>query len=405
MSARTAAPSLLPPLLALLCAAAPAARAESPSLSSLQKAQLESLRAQVADQVQLQAFDLLDELVYGWGAQPVFATDTPVVLADVSVPVGFGTGLQALVETHFASLVVKNPGGHVQLAHCPQCTALVVHSGARGTVVARGVDQPDALAKAGGLTGAKHALFLDFEAEGDALVLRARITALTPALPIVWARTLSTTTSSAALLRSGERLKSAEEARGEYLDALNGRGPLLLPLRLGVRSYAPSPRAPVISVPFLWLHLGAELPLTQARAWTAGLSGGVSWMPNMHTGFQAQARLSRLLTGHTTSLTHPDVYAFLGGSVTTIHGASALLFRGALPTAEDLVAAATRLIEPSTTFASFQLGAELRVRNRIGLTAYVESAPALQGAEAVGQYLWLGPVPIHAFGAEVSFCF
>jgi hypothetical protein len=372
------------------------------------RAQAETLRAEVAAQLQLKAYDLLDELVYSWTQSPIFALDTPVVLADVSVPVGFGSGLQALIENHFVSLVVSNPRTRVVVAHCPQCTSVVVRSGARGTVVARGVDEPEALSAAGLLSGSRHALFLDFEAEGSALVLRARMTALEPSLPIVYARTLSTSTSSAALLRHGERLKSAAEARQEYLEALEGRSNFLVPVRMGVRTYASSndPNTPVRSVPFIWLQAGGELALTQARAWTASFSGGVSWMPNLHTAWMAQARMSRLLSGAVTSMTHPDLYAFVGGSLINVTGQSAHLFREQLPDINDLLNNLAGLaIEPTTTFAAFQLGLELRVKNRIGASVFYESVPALNSAPAIGRYWNLGPIPFHTFGAEVSFCF
>ena len=116
---------------------------------------------------------------------------------------------------------MKNPGANVQLSHCPSCHALVVRSDAKGTIMSRGVDQPEALQRLRGAVGATHALFLDFEAEGTALVLRARITKLTDTLPIVYARTLTTRTTSAALLRSPTRLVSAEEAREDYAHLVN----------------------------------------------------------------------------------------------------------------------------------------------------------------------------------------
>ena len=120
---------------------------------------------------------------------------------------------------------------------------MVVHSGLKGTIVSRGVDEPEALSAAGALSGARHALFLDFEAEGSALVLRVRITSLEADLPIVYAKTLATTTSSPALLRSPEHLKSAAEARQEYADALRGLAAYAAPLRICVRSYAQDVRS------------------------------------------------------------------------------------------------------------------------------------------------------------------
>ncbi|MFY0570267.1 hypothetical protein ACN28E_41485 [Archangium lansingense] len=398
-------PALLALTLALVSSSSWAA---DPAIAEAQRAQMEKLRAEVAGQIQLQAYDLLDELVYGWTRQPVFELETPVVLADVTVPVGFGSGLAALIENHFADLVVKNPRTRLTLAHCPQCTAVMVHSGSKGTIVSRGVDQPEALAAAGALSGARHAIFLDFEAEGSALVLRARITSLEPALPIIHARTLSTSTSSPALLRSGDQLKSAAEARKEYLDALQGRGVFTVPLRMAVRSYgSPPDTGTVAAMPFIWLQAGTEVALTQARAWTGTFSVGVTWMPQLHTGFMAQARISRLLTGSVASLTRPDLYVFLGGSVISIHGQGARVFQNEVLNLEDVLTNIPELlVEPHATFAAFPIGLELRVGNRIGASVFLESAPALNDAPSVGTYLnLLDLLKFHTLGAEVTFCF
>ncbi len=381
--------------------------APDPAIAEAQRAQMEKLRAEVAGQIQLQAYDLLDELVYGWTQQPIFEVDTPVVLADVSVPVGFGSGLSALIENHFAGLVVKNPRTRLTLAHCPQCTAIVVHSGKKGTVVSRGVDQPEALVAAGALSGSRHAIFLDFEAEGSALVLRARITSLEPSLPILYARTLSTSTSSPALLRTGDQLKSAAEARKEYVDALEGRSVFTVPVRMAVRSYAQPPdQGAVAAMPFIWLQVGAEVALTQARAWTGSFNAGVTWMPELHTGFMAQARISRLLTGSVASLTRPDLYLFVGGSVMSIHGQGARVFMSEVLNLEDLLANIPQLAVPAhATFAAFPVGLELRIGNRIGASVFLESAPALNDSPQVGKHLDIGILQFHAVGAEVSFCF
>ncbi|MBS1149353.1 MAG: hypothetical protein H6Q89_1051 [Myxococcaceae bacterium] len=388
-------------LIAVLPASALAADLEA---KEAQRAQLEALRTEVAGQLQLQAYDLLDELVFGWLGEPPFALQTPVVLADVSVPVGFSSGLQALIENHFTTLLIKNPSTHLTLSHCPECTSLVVHSGSKGTIVSRGVDQPEALSAAGKISGSRHAIFLDFEVEGAALVLRARITALEPNLPIVYAKTLSTLTTSAAMLRHPERLKSAEGARQEYLDALEGRGIFLVPIRIGVRTY--NPRSDSLRVtPFVWLSFGIEASLSQARAWTAGVSFGLSWAPELHVAWEAQARIARLVSGSTVSLTRPDLYVFVGGGVISVYGQEALAFRNRIPTIEDLELIFKRPGEPNYTFGTIQLGLELRVKNRVGVVLFVESAPGINDSEAIGKYWDLGPLSIHTLGIEVSFCF
>lgn len=394
-----------PILLSLLLVVLPtAAMAEDSPISDAQRAQLEALRGEIAAQIQLQAYDLLDELVFGWTEQPVFALETPVVLADVSVPVGFGSGMQALIENHFAALIVQNPRTRVVLTHCPQCTAMVVHSGAKGTIVSRGVDEPEALSTAGTLSGSRHALFLDFEAEGSSLVLRARITSLEPTLPIIYAKTLSTSTSSPALLRSGDRLKSADEAHREYIDALQGRGLYVVPIRIGVRTYAAGSSAPVKATPFPWVQAGVEGSLTQARSWMGSISVGVSWVPQLHTGWLVQGRLSRLISGSVSSLTGPDLYAFVGGSVISIHGNSALVFQDKIPDLNSILTQLTGRV-PEATFGAFQLGLELRLKNRIGAGVFLESLPSMNNAPAIGNYLDLGLIKFHSLGVEVSFCF
>lgn len=387
--------------LATLAVLPATAGAQSP-VTDEQRAQLESLRAEVAAQIQLQAYDLLDELVYGWTQQPPFALETPVVLAGVSVPVGFGSGMQALIESHFASVIIGNPRTHVALSHCPQCSAIVVHSGAKATIVARGVDQPEALLAAGTLASSRHALFLDFEAEGSSLVLRARITSLEPALPIVYAKTLSTSTSSPALLRTGAHIKSAAEARQEYFDAIRGLTSYVIPMRLVVRSYAQGDE-PIAVPPYVWVQAGFEGAFTQARSWTGGLAVGFSHAPELHNAFMVQGRIARLLSGTATSLTRPDLYLFFAASAFDIRGVDASMFRENAPTPEELIAL-DEGDDPHQAFGAFQVGLEVRVKNRIATGIFLESIPGKTDAPALGTYLDVG-VKFQSAGAEVTFCF
>jgi hypothetical protein len=328
------------------------------------------------------------------------------VLADVSVPVSFGSGLQALIENHFNALVVKNPQSNVVMTHCPACTAMMVHSGAKGTVISRGVDAPEALKAAGALAPSRHALFLDFEFEGSALVLRARITSLEPALPIVYAKTLSTATSSAALLRTGDRLKSASEARKEYVDMLENRSSWTVPIRVGVRTYKPGYQSFAVP-PFIWITGGVEAAFSQARAWLGSFAVGLSWAPQSHTAWLAQARISRLITGQVSSLTHPDLYVFLGGSIISVYGSTALVFSDDVITIDDVTRSVlnNQNIVPTKTVGALQIGLELRVKNRIGVGIYLESLPGITSSANISDYLNLGIIRFHSFGVEASFCF
>lgn len=396
--------ALLPVVACTLALGVAAPAQGGTAAAEAQLAELERVRGQVADQVQLSAYDLVDELVYGWTQDPVFGKPTPVVLAGVTVPVGLGTGMQALVENHIAAVLIQNPASHVQLAHCPSCTAVVVHAGPEGTVISRGLDNPAVLEELGGAAG-KHALFIDIEAEGTWLVLRARLTQLTPDLPIVWSHTASTSAATPALLRQPDAIKSAADARQDYLDALHDRGPFTIPLRFVVRSYAqPDGRTGVAPPPFIWLQTGVELGATDAQAWTSSLLVGYSFIPQAYQGLMGQARISRLLTGRARSHTRPDLYVFVGGAVMTVWGPATASFQEEALTADDII---TSLGEdgPRNSFGALHVGLDLRIGNRIGLSSFLETMPSLRRSDNLGDHIRIADLGFQSLGTEVTFCF
>lgn len=389
--------------LALLFAAAPA-QAQDESTELALQAELSRVRAEVAAEVQLSAYDLVDEMVYGWVQEPVFDKPTPVVLASVTVPVGLGTGMQALLENHISAVLTQNPSTNVQVVHCPACTSVIVHSGPEGTVLSRGVDNPEALA-AVGETGGKHALFVDIEAEGGWLVLRARLTQLTADLPVVWSRTLATSASTPALLRQPDDLKSAADARAEYLDALRDRGPILVPLRLVIRSYErPAGQLATGAPPFLWLQSGVEMATSEGRGWTSSMLVGYSFIPQAYQGLMGQARVSRLLTGRVRSHTRPDLYLFVGGAVMSVWGPATAVFRRRRLTADELLTDSDA-DPPRNTFGGFHFGLDLRLGNRVGVSAFLETIPYLRNSPNLGTYTTIAGLEFHSLGTEVSFWF
>lgn len=388
--------------LAVASGPAPVAQAGGPD-DDAYLVQLEEARRDVADQIQLAAYDLVDELVYGWTDEPVFETPTPIVLAGVSVPVGLGTGMQALIENHFAAVLAHNPTTHMVLAHCPSCTAVVVHSGPEGTVVSRGVDNPEALASLGSTTG-QHALFIDIEAQGTSLVLRARLTRLTPQLPIVWSHTLATQTSTPSMLRQDTHLKSAAEAHREYLDVLTGRPQIAVPVRFGIRQYKPSFKVgSVPPPPFLWLQSGAEIAPTKSWAWTASFVVGYSFIPQAYNGLLGQVRVSRLVTGRVRSMSRPDLYLFVGAAAISVWGPATAPFANKIINADEVLLQAEG-DGARTSFGTLQIGADLRLGNRIGMSAFLESMPGLTDSPNLGQYARIG-LEFQSIGTEVSFWF
>lgn len=386
--------------LAAWLVAAPA-RAQDP-VEQAQAVELERVRAQVANQIHLAAADLVDEMVFGWTETPPFAAPTPVVLAGVSVPVGLGTGMQALLENHLSNVITQNPTANVQLVHCPSCTAVVVHSGPEGTVISRGIDNPEVLSELGDTSG-KHALFIDVEAEGAWLVLRARLTRLTEDLPIVWSHTIAASASVPALLREPDALKSAADARQEYLSILQDKRPVIVPLRFTVRAYAEGFRG-IPPPPFLWLQSGVELAASDARLWTSSILVGYSFIPQAYQGIMLQSRVSRLVTGRSRAMTRPNLYAFVGAAAINVWGPATASFRNQTLNADELLADFGG-DGPRNTFGVLHTGLDLRIGNRIGLSAFLETMPALSNANNLGVYLYLGNLPFQSFGTEVTVCF
>ena len=371
------------------------------------RAKVELLRAEIANQVQLHAFDLLDELVFSWKEAPPFASSTLVILADVVAPVSYGSGFEALIENHIAQLLIANAEANMALAHCPACHALLVHSGESGTVISRGVDQPKSLAKLRGQSGAEYALFLDFEAEGTSLVLRARVTRLDDELRIVYARTMTTRLSPAPLLRKSSRLVSAEQAREDYEALLDGRGPIAIPVRMVLSAFAPNTDGLGFPIPIPWLQAGAELSLGQARAWTGSLMVGATFLPQFQSGIMVQARFHRLLTGSSYSLTSPNLYASVGVALAGLAGPGAALL---VPVSENPI---TNLLGSFATYPSVQAGLELRFNQRISACVIIESMPTLWTSDNVGNWsneiapegIDLSFLPVNSVGMEVSFIF
>lgn len=397
--------------LALSLLLSSAASAEGQPSEAVARARVERLRDEHARELHLYASDLLDELVLAYKSAPPFAEQTSVVLADITAPLGYGSGLEALLENHLVELLLRHPEANLSLVHCPACHAVTTHSDRRATVIGKGFDQPAALRALGVEAGSLHGLFLDFEAEGPELILRARIVSLTESLPVVHARTLTTSTSVAPLLRSGDFLVSAEEARREYLDALASRGSFTVPLRFAVSAFAPG--TPGIDEfgnesigiplpPLLWLQTGAEFAFHHSRAFTGSFIVGGTYVPLLYSGYMVQGRIHRLLTGSEVSLRYPNLYLFGGGSLVGLHGPLTLLLE-AQPSLNSLYTALGGDTGP-TFYPAAQVGLDLRLGTRVTIAVYGESAPTLStvGDHLNGLLLFL---PVTSVGMEVSLCF
>ena len=397
----TPAPLLATFLGVLTFQATAFAQATSETVEENRLTQLATLRSTLTNQLHLQAYELIDEMVYEWKERPLFEQPTEVVVASVNAPIGYGAGLMTLLENHLYAVILENQDTNIDLVECSACSDMVVHSGSEATVISRGIDQPRALDRILPRLPA-YALHLDLEAEGAALVLRARLTKLDQGQRIHWARAYTPTVGSTALLRSNQRLISAEEARQEYLDLLRGDEVIMIPFRLGLHSFA-SGENNTINPPLFMLQTGIELSPTFARAWSASFLGGIIYLPDTYIGMIGQTRIYRLITGNHRSIAGPDLYFFVGADIITVSGEAIVSLKPEETSFADLLVATNPEIKPRATFGGFQVGLELRVNNRIGLTAGLKTIPSLRDSSNMGRFFRSNIVDFHSLTTEVAF--
>jgi hypothetical protein len=363
----------------------------------------EVLRAELAHDVQFYATQLIDEMVYEWTRSKPFETPTPLLMMNISVPLGLGSGFTTLLENHLAEVLLKNPNTNLIPSHCPSCLAWTVHSTPDGTVLSRGTEDPDQLLKDSPNSKIKHSLYLDFEAQGSSLILRSKIVSLQKGLPIVSAKSYSTSTSAPALLRDPNRLKSSAEVREEYKQILAGRDRFLFPLRAIARIYSPPEGGNSSTSPFVWFEVGAESFFTQEQRWGGGISVGFTSLKGVHEGWSTGARVVRLISGSSKSFTHPDVYFVLGGTILNVKGENARAFQRTPASTVDLLRDA-KGDEPQASFASWKIGTELRIKNRFSAGIFGEILPS-PASNRIGTYVDLGAASIRGYGLEVGLWF
>lgn len=383
------------------------------------KAELQRVRAQVTNRIQLLAAELLDELIHGWRESPPLPSTSDIIIAQISVPLGVGSPLTAFLENHATELITHNPATGLRLVHCPQCTEMVVQSQPDATIVARGLDLPEALRRITNRTGTLHALYLDFEAEGTSLVLRAKITRLEPHLPIVAARTLVMTTSEGGVLRSPNNLVSVGEARTELENILFERGWFLFPVRILIRSYSTDASSAFgitenfstndvgLIAPFIWFEAGVETAFSAGQTWLAGFNLGFTSMDTLYEGWSVGARINRLLWGSVRSLSNPNPYWFFGGTVIHAKGPNTLAFHKNYYDVEmaQPIGGFSLVDKPQTTFFAIKTGIELRLRSRFSLGIFLEAIPALTDAPLLGSHAEILGIDFQCFGGEIGLWF
>ena len=351
--------------------------------------------------IRLMAADLVDELVFDWKKEAPFATKRTVALADITGPVGLDDRFGVLVENRLLELLRVNPDLPLELTHCAVCRRMIVKSTVQGTLITRGIDTPEVLAGLVEASPDQLALSLNFEAEGRALVLRARIFELQGAQAIVWAKTFSTSSSARRVLRDGSNLISLTEARRQQDELLRGQDPIELTTRITVRRFEFNPGSGIDgalnAAPLPFVEQAFEGVLNPDRSSRAGLILGFTSLADSMSAWSVGGRFAWLIGRKRPSLSNPDFYGLMGFQFIRMRGPGALSF-------SEKQLDVNRIIntqdEPKASLVAWRLGFEAHIKHRYGFMTFLEYIPQLRDSEVYGQNVVLG-IPYHDLGAGV----
>jgi hypothetical protein len=344
--------------------------------------------------VRLMAADLTDELVYAWQASRPTPARAQVVLAEVVAPVGLDERFNVMVENRLFELLRQNPQIELDLVHCAICTRLVAKSNPQGTLLARGIDQPEVLADLVRQYPGRLALSLAFEAEGRELVLRAELFELAGAQRIVWAKTFSTSLAARRTLQEATPLVSLEAARAEQQKLIARQDPLEASTRVVVRTYNTADDAPIAAAPLPFAEFSFEATPLPARRLRAGFTIGATSIKDSLEAFTVGGHLARLLLREAPSLVSPDLYLFMGMHYIRMRGPGALPFGEKQP---DLDTVRGISHEPRASLVAYRLGLETHVKFRLGALAFLEYSPQLKNSESINTERLVG-IPYQAYG-------
>jgi len=347
--------------------------------------------------VRLMAADLVDEMVYSWQDAPPLSGKAKLVLADIAAPVGLDERFNVLVENRIFELLRQNPGIPVELSHCGPCTRWVAKSNPQGTILGRGIDQPEILAQILHDMPERQALSLDFEAEGRELVLRAQIYELTASQRILWAQTFSTSLSARRVLREANPLLSLAEAREQQRQILAGRDPIEISSRLAIRSFNNRSSAPVSAVPLPFFEQSVESVPLPKRSIRAGVTVGFTSIKDSLSAWTVGGHVMGLMFRDKPSLIAPDLYWTFGAQYIRMRGPGAASFAQGQT---DLDTLRNTTAEPRATLVAYRLGLEVHIKYRMGLLAFIEDIPILKDNDSVEQKSLLG-IPYHCIGGGV----
>jgi hypothetical protein len=343
--------------------------------------------------IRLMGVDLVDEFIYEFGKELPLEGGAKVILGSITGPVGLDDRFKIMMENRIFQLIRANPDLNIKLVYCGICGQFVAKSTPHATYISQGLYQPEILDQLREQGSDRLVMALNFEAEGRELVLRVSIFSLAKDLPIIWAKTYSTSLSARRTLRQDSPLIGLETARRQQQDILEGRDNLEFVTRVLVRIYN-SADATVNVIPLPFAEQSFEVALLPKKNFRAGFSLGFMSIKDSMSAFSVGGGVQKLLFAQRPSLVHPDLYWSFGFNYIRMRGP------GALPYGiKDLNIA--QIIEPESepkaSLVAYRLGLETHVKYRLGFMAFLEYVPNLKNSETIAQDSFLA-IPYHNYG-------
>ena len=358
---------------------------------------MERSRLTAANQIQLYAIDLIDELIYEWRKNPPSYGGENLSLVSLDVPMGLNSKMRGIVENHFYSLIANYSDIGIRMSHCRSCTQLTAYNNGFQTTYGQGYDVLPTQKL--GLPEKSKLLFLDFSVEDHYMVLRAKIVNNSAKREILYAKTIVKSSSEAPFLRDDKNIISKQEARDKYIKMLKKDFVYSFPLSIDVYSFEAASDAAVGIIPLVWWDISVEGGASYDRRWLFSSGVAAAYIPDNYSGFRVSGRLLYRLDSGYYSMARPRLYIFsdLAFSRITGSGVTALV-DDSLLTPDNIIANAeddTTNLE--TLMIGLKLGLQIRINRLYRFSAYIQSLPTEEGNANLSSSV------IKSYGAEVGF--
>ena len=357
---------------------------------------MERSRLTAANQIQLYAVDMIDDLIYEWITNPPFNEATNLSLVSLDVPMGLNPRMKGILENHFYSLMAEHGETGIAISHCRSCTQLTAYNSGSQTIYGQGYD----VLPRNKLTLPQNAklLFLDFSVDDHYMILRVKVVDDTPRKQVLYAKTIVKSSSEAPLLREDKNIVSKKQAREQYLKMLKKDYVYAVPLTLDVYSFEAADDAQVGIIPMVWWDISVEGGASMDRTWLFSAGAAFAYLPDSYAAFRMSGRLLYRLDSGYYSMARPRTYLFsdLAFSRLTGPGVAVVADDSKLTPVNIIANEENKENDLETILVGIKFGVQLRINRLYRFSAYIQTLPSENGNDNLTSDL------IKSYGAEIG---